>query len=675
MRPESGPILGRTTLLFCVIFSAFAVAGAPWSRAAQNPVNLDKALQEKVAQDRARSYYHYSLSRWYDDDGDLNRALAEMQEAVRFNENEPALYVGLADILARMGRTPEAIDEAQRAAKLDPKDAEPHWLLANIHLRSTEGARGRQAALDALKQAVKELEVMKEVAPNDQRAFFALGGCYMELGQTDRAIMAYERWQTLVPDADAGYTAIAQYFQRQGNADKAIEYLEKAVAIQPDSLQNMAQLAGLYTKAKREKDAVPIYRKMIALTGGNPEVKRQLAATLLDSGEFEQALNLLNDLIKEDPQDPLIRIMTGRAQIGVSRNSEAIQTLKTLVASEPGNIEAQFYLGTAYEQSGQPAEAVKIFSALVDKAGGSSEELAANRAVFQQHLAASYQDLGESQKAIAIYEEMVKSDASPRTYFLLIDAYRVDRQYDKALALGKEQFEKSPGDGNIALVYARTLADTGKIKEGAGILDQMLQKDPLNLDVYINLSQIYLQDKKFGEAEKVLRRAEQQKLDSRRVKFQLATVFERQKDFNRAESIFQEILKEDPKDAMTLNYLGYMLADRGVRLPEAVQYVQQALDLDPNNGAYLDSLGWAYFKLNDLQKAEKYLMQAVELEKKDPVIHDHLGDVYLKAGNLEKAQEFWKRSLANGGEPEEVQKIRAKLDKVQEAIRKQKRKD
>ncbi len=673
MRLTLRQTFGRTQLFLITVVGAALFAAVSPGLAFQNPVNLDRALRDKPVQDRAKSYYHFALSKWFEDDGDLARALSEMQTAVSFNENDSSLHVSLAEILARAGRVNEAVEEANQASRLDPKNAEPHWLLASIHLRSTEGARNRQDALEPLKKAVQELEAMKTAAPTDQRAYFALGGCYMELGQPEKAIAAYERWQTLVPDADAGYAAIAQYYDQEGKLDKAIEYLQKAVERRPDSMQSLGMLAGLYTKAKREKDAIPLYRKMVSLSGSTPEIKQQLAATLLDNGEFAEAAKILADLSKEDPHDPTIRMMMSRAQVGAHNFPEAIETLKSLVAGDPDNIEFQFYLGTAYEQGGQPAEAVKIFSRLLEQSKGDSEELKANRGVFQQHLAASYQDMGEYQKAVAIYEEMVKSDPTPRTYFMLINAYRVDRQFDKALSLGKQQLDKNPRDENLALVYARSLADAGKTKDGAEILSKFMQSNPDNLDLYVNLSQIYLLARRYSDAEKVMLRAQEQKLDRERVKLQLATVYDKQKDYDRAESLLKEILKEDPKDAIALNYIGYLLADRGIRLQEAVDYVQQALVLDPNNGAYLDSLGWAFFKMNDLPKAERYLLQAVELERKDPVIHDHLGDLYLKAGNLEKAQEFWKRSLTNGGEPEEVQKIRGKLEKVQETIRKQKR--
>jgi tetratricopeptide (TPR) repeat protein len=639
----------------------------------QNPVDLDKALQDKVVQDRAQSYYHYALSKWYDDSGDLQRALTEMQAAIRYNENDSSVHVAMAEILSRMNKMAEATEEAQRAARLDPKDPEPHWLLATIYLRSAEAGQGRQGTLDAIRQAVKELEIMKEIAPKDQRAYFALGGCYMEMGQPEKAIPVYERWQALVPDSEQGYVAIAQYYERQGNQDKAMEYLQKAIEAQPDSVQSMALLANLYARNKREKEAVPLFRKIIELTGGNAELKKQLATALLSSGDVEEASALLAEVSKEEPQDPSTRMLTARAKLGARQFPEAIEALKTMVAADPDNIEALFYLGAAYEQGGQASEAVKVFSQLVDRAKGGPDELKGNLGMFQQNLAASYQDLGENQKAIAVYEEMVKSDPSPNSYFLLINAYRVDKQFDKALTLGKQQSEKNPKDDKIILVYARTLSDSGKSREGAELLDKMLQSNPANLDLYINLSQIYVEAKRFSEAEKVMRRAEEKKLDKGRIKFQLAMVYETQKEYDKAESLFKEILKDNPKDGPTLNYFGYMLADRGVRLEEAVKLVQEALVLEPNNPAYLDSLGWAYFKLNDLTKAEKCLVQAGELEKRDPVIADHVGDLYSKSGNLEKALEFYKKSLSLGGKPEDAQKVRSKMEKVQETLRKQKR--
>ena len=172
MRLTLRQTFGRTQLLLITVVGAALFAAVPPGLAFQNPVNLDRALRDKPAQDRAKSYYHFALSKWFEDDGDLARALSEMQTAVSYNENDSSLHVSLAEILARAGRVNEAMDEAQQASRLDPKNPEPHWLLASIHLRSTEGARNRQDALEALKKAVQELEAMKAAAPDRSARLF-----------------------------------------------------------------------------------------------------------------------------------------------------------------------------------------------------------------------------------------------------------------------------------------------------------------------------------------------------------------------------------------------------------------------------------------------------------------------------------------------------------------------
>jgi pentatricopeptide repeat protein len=634
-------------------------------------IDIDKALQGKVEQDRASSYYHYSLAKWFEDKGDLSRALSEMQKAAKLNETSSPVRVELAKILAQAGRANEALEEAEEATRLDPKDPDPYWLRATIYSRGSGGGSSKDplAMKESLQKAVKELEKMQQVAPEDARAYYALGNAYFELGEPQKAIQSYEKLQTLVPNTDAGYLSIARYYEKTGDYEKAVE--------------SIMLLATLYSKLKKDKEAIPLYKKLLQLTGDNLSVKRQLGASLVDTGDFDEAVAILEAVVEADPQDKDSLVLLGRAQLGARQTAKAIESFKSALEANPKSFEAEFYLGTAYEQSGDSAEAVKIFARLLEQtrslSGEYSEEQKANRAVFQQHLASSYQDLGEHEKAISIYEEMVKAETepNPRLVFLLINAYRVNRQLEKALALGKQHFDKNSSETPIALVYARTLADAGKANQGVEILQKLIQADPSNLDLYVNLSQIYLQAKRYMDAEKILRRAQTlqslKEPDGERLKFQLAAVYERQKEFDRAESLFMEVIKSNPDNASALNYIGYMLADRGVRLEEAVEYVEKALALEPNNGAYLDSLGWAFFKLNDLPQAEKYLLKAVSIVKNDPTIHEHLGDLYYKTGDYDKAQEFWTKSVSNGTEPDEIEKVREKIEKLKETLRKQKR--
>ena len=127
--------------------------------------------------------------------------------------------------------------------------------------------------------------------------------------------------------------------------------------------------------------------------------------------------------------------------------------------------------------------------------------------------------------------------------------------------------------------------------------------------------------------------------------FVQGSIYERQKKYDLAEESFHKVLADDPKNAMALNYLGYMLADRGNRLDEALGYIRRAVALDPQNGAYLDSLGWAYFKMGNYELAEENLHRASERISNDPTIHEHLGELYQKTGRLKLAATYWERAL------------------------------
>ena len=150
-------------------------------------------------------------------------------------------------------------------------------------------------------------------------------------------------------------------------------------------------------------------------------------------------------------------------------------------------------------------------------------------------------------------------------------------------------------------------------------------------------------------------------LEARALIFNLGSVFERLNQIAAAEEQFKRVLAKNPEHAAALNYLGYMLADRELRLEEALGYIERALAQDPHNGAYLDSLGWAYFKLNRLELAEKNLKQAIQINDGDSTILEHLGDLYLRLGDHPRALNYYRRSVALAEDPGELEKIEAKL--------------
>ena len=138
--------------------------------------------------------------------------------------------------------------------------------------------------------------------------------------------------------------------------------------------------------------------------------------------------------------------------------------------------------------------------------------------------------------------------------------------------------------------------------------------------------------------------------DNPNVLFQYGAMLERQSLHAEAEKVFRQVLARNPDHGPTLNYLGYTLVERGGRLDEAVSLLKRAVALDPYNGAYLDSLGWAYFKLDQLDLAEPRLRAAAEQLPGDSVVQDHWGDLLAKRGRHVDAVEAWRRALAGDGD-------------------------
>jgi tetratricopeptide (TPR) repeat protein len=193
-------------------------------------------------------------------------------------------------------------------------------------------------------------------------------------------------------------------------------------------------------------------------------------------------------------------------------------------------------------------------------------------------------------------------------------------------------------------------------------------------ELELELAEVYEQGKRWNDMMKALDRADQLAAtdgEKERVFFMRGAGLERQKKYDQSEAAFRKALELNPKDAGALNYLGYMLADRNVRLEEAYDLIKRAVDLEPENGAYLDSLGWVYFRQGKLDDARGLLERALE-RMPDPTVHDHLGDVYLKLGKTKEAIAQWQDSLREfqkgtrqEADPEEMASVNRKLDEAQ----------
>jgi tetratricopeptide (TPR) repeat protein len=336
------------------------------------------------------------------------------------------------------------------------------------------------------------------------------------------------------------------------------------------------------------------------------------------------------------------------------RFDDARQELEKARSLSADDLEIPYQQALLEAMVGNNDKAVEILKGLVKQSerpeGKYTVPEANNRALFLERLGLVYRDQQKFTQAMDVFKQIqaLGPVQGPRAEMLIIETLHMQHQMDKALAEADAAVKAYPKNQDLSISRATLLGEAGHVDEAVAQLQAFLTHRPIDRSLYVSIAQIYLQAKRFDGAEQAIQKAldlSPTPEDQEYVLFVQGSIFERQKKYDQAEETFKKVLSVDPLNSSASNYLGYMLADRGVRLEESVKYIQKALELEPGNAAYLDSLGWAYFKMGRYDLAENPLEKAASKIQNDPTIHEHLGNLYLHQGKTGRAQEEWQRAL------------------------------
>jgi tetratricopeptide (TPR) repeat protein len=413
----------------------------------------------------------------------------------------------------------------------------------------------------------------------------------------------------------------------------------------------------------------------LELAPKDTEIKRELAENLLLKGEYNEAATLYRELADANPRDaqyPLRLSQIYRQQGDLKKAREAHERARAL---DPGSLEVQYNEVNLLEAEGQLASAIarlkEILNSTARVAYAPPER--ANRVMLLERLGLMYRANEQPSEAVEAFRQMAQLDADlgARAAAQIIETYRAAKQFAQAEQEAERAFKQYPNDRMLRLVRASLLADLGRGAEAVAEVKRLLDGSK-DRETYLALAQICEKTKDFAGMAAALDEAERlsQSDEEREVVFFMrGAMYERMKKYDQAEAEFRRVLKMNPRNASALNYLGYMFADREVNLEEALELIQRAVELEPNNGAYLDSLGWVYYRLGRLDDAERYLRLALERVPRDPTVNDHLGDVLYRQGKIKEAIAQWQISLKEWEagskaelEPDEVAKIQKKLE-------------
>lgn len=673
----------------CVLFAALATAAA-----AQTPAATPNTAQKPG--DRAAAYYHYSLAHNYEELATLygrseyvTRAIEEYKLAIQNDPTSEYLNAGLAELYARTNRIRDAVVEAQNILKRDPNNVEARKLLGRIYLRSLGDMQAGTQSNEVLKLAIEQYEAIVKVDPKAVDNYLLLGRLYILHKDLLKAEDAFKTALKLQPTSEEAITNLAYLYNEEGATQKAAELLNNT-ATQANSAKVYAMMGYTYEQQKDYKKAITAYKKATEIDAENLDAQRGLAQNLLNDGQMDAALKQYEAVVKDDPQDAQAQLRIAEIYRRSGRFDDALAALKQAEGLVQDSLEVPYSYALIYAAQGKYDEATQQLQGLLQKTekpnGAYTASEANNRAVFLERLGTLYRDQGNTQAALDTFKKLLPlgDDNAIRGYQQLVDTLRDLKRYDEAQVLLKEATAKFPNDRSLKLVNAGALADTGKPDAAIQQARSLLKNNPKeDREIHLAIAQIYNRVRMFKEAEASA--AEAERLSSTPeerdyVAFVQGSIFERQKKYDLAEERFKRVLAGDAQNAMALNYLGYMLADRGVRLQEALGYIKKAVDLDPQNGAYLDSLGWAHFKLGNYDMAEEYLRKAIVRNATDPTVQDHLAEVYNKTGKLKLAVAHWERAIAEWGrtapadvDPNDLNRVQKKLESTRVKVAKQQR--
>ena len=253
----------------------------------------------------------------------------------------------------------------------------------------------------------------------------------------------------------------------------------------------------------------------------------------------------------------------------------------------------------------------------------------------------------------------------PVVLTLLGDIYVDTKQYQNAI----NAYEQTPL-GSALRVNADTeiavnLQRMERTKEAQEKLKAIVARDPKNYDALVTLGNVYRSNEEFALASETYSTAltllAKLEKDHWRVLYYRGIAYERQKIWDKAETDFRKALSLSPDEPLVLNYLGYSMIEKKINLSEALNMVKKAVELKPNDGYIVDSLGWAYFQLGDYEEAAIQIERAVDLNPADPIIGEHLGDAYWRVGRTLEAKFQWQHAKDNGPEPNDLKRIEEKL--------------
>jgi len=493
------------------------------------------------------------------------------------------------------GEMDRALEAYRKVLNVDPGQSQLATRVAGLLIQQEDFPQ----AIDVLKDAIK-------ANPNDAEPYQQLAFIYLKyLKKTDQAIDYANRAIAINPGDAEGYQRLVEIEVAVGQEKKALEVLDRAAKVHSSDPDFWMRLGKLYMAILFKSDSQPkpdelkrtneIFKKAAEHAGDDPGVLKEIADYYAASQQLKEAIPLYLRVLELQPDDANAREKLATGFILTNQRGKAVEMLEQIIKEHPEKYQSYDLLAQVLDDEGRSLQRANR----LDEAKAKFEKVAAN---YEQSLLINPNHPG-------IYLHLAE---------LLLGSLR---NADRAVKLLMEARRRFPGAPEIVYYLAIAQREAKQSQQAVATFEEALHEAQLDEDDEVINAKFYFN---YGAA------AEQAGL------------------YEKAADLLRKSIALDPANsAEAYNYIGYMWADHNMNLDEAEAMIKRAIESEPNNASYLDSLGWVEFRKGKFDLALSDLLRAAKaVEHDDPVVFEHLGDTYLKLNRVPEALHAWQKALA-----------------------------
>jgi tetratricopeptide (TPR) repeat protein len=606
------------------------------------------------AQEFATETYEFLLAKLAADEGRFDEALNRIDKVIDKAPDDPVLRYERAMMLIDAGRMEKAEAELRAVLAKTPEFYDANRVLGRVLLDRGTTDRAR------VEEALRYLQAAYKASPDDFSTGLAVAHILTSLNRVPEAERVLAAMVERAPDQRALNFQYAQVLTKLGRGSESKQYLERVVAVDPTYTPAIMQLLDIYEQGSEFAKGAALLQPLVDEDPLNLEIQRQQAFFYLRAGDSRNARDRFRALVQADPKDARSAFYLAESLNDLEQYAEAEELFRKLHEADPKDTDVIASYGLSLAGQKKWDEASKQFQHLltVGDLPDHTSALARTQLAYIDLQKENYEAAIETAKSIFVFRDKPNTQAIN----IALESLRKQKKYAEMVPLLEPLLQKFATDPFLNARYVEALSRSGQKGKAAQHAALQTKHGTRNT---IAAAEAYVQAGDVPGAVALMKAAANVKPDDVELHFQLGSVLERSGDREGAEKTFVTLLEKNPEHAPSLNYLGYMWAESGKNLERAHDMLVKAVSQEPTNGAYVDSLGWVYYRMGNLELAEKYLTDATSLLPRDATVHEHLGDVLAKRGDMQRALASYRTALSLDPEGKETEKIRSKIAELE----------